>query len=1144
MKTTTSLSQRFASRALPGLALVPLLSVLAASRGAPLNPQAGAAAGDLIRVTSFSVGEGRVSMQWSKLEGQYGYTVEYCESLGESPWMPLRGSTPWPIAQTQWTGPINLAGGAVFLRIRAEPASVPATIPDLIEAVLDEDAMEIRWQPPGDATSYNLYWAPDPQASRVLLKNTPDSTARVGLTNGYYTVTALTPGGESRPSQPVLVGKVPNLPAIIEAVRSQSRYAFAIQRGPDLLYSGEFDRALKRQHVKIEDPGAGTTVEVVSEGANTWARLNQIPRWAPVQNHDYGRYLDAIVEYLSDATVTVSRADDLEWTVGLRFKPAMARPEVMEVWRRFVDDMRLPDPDRFLNRLIEFSQEMSALVEIRISKSDFRTLSMDSRYESAGQVFHVRNSWTPFAGEVSGRPGPGTDDAPLAIPEALLLNINTIGGWVRKTHCTWAEEALRLLKLQDASARYAEVYSTNWFSAQYASGAPQPFQHHPVVLGAFYEDQTDPMPGFYNDWFSGDPLFQKDPDYYWKQAGYARDYHHYGDGAGVGLQFQTWFQYRPYFDNSPSPPPRPKPDDRYYDARDWAFGPPRTPVQSEVNRLSFGNAVEQSNRYSSEGNTNAYLMMGHVAHLLQDLSQPDHARNVAHPGSSKSGQELKMACHVVGAEAAIYVAAPCLSLCSGSLLLYLLCVGGCEAAAYGAAYGACCGLWCDSCRGYERIVEEDWSLSRITSQVTQSTSIAQDHFDKFFADAAQHARSTADAASLASGLGCDDFTLVVPPFWSVDSLVPNIPAGQNSEAEAYLKLTDAVGLHSVRAVAGLLQHFYEIVAHPPIVERVAVVQWEPNATPVQFGWFAADPQSQPPCTVYDSKWEIDYQSHSRSLKSQTAGTQPLLSADRPAYIFVLFGPATLAPDKGGILMESVELNLTGIYPVTGEPIRTSVSLRPAWDGTAGQYYWGSFQPQNCGNDPYTLALNIRARDKRAHFAGRIPLGNELDQNPATLAVVQNSLQPYFPWAGYEPGIDTHHKVTVRAAQFEMVASPDHLQLPALVDAQVACDLVISQKGWSCNNEPYLAPATCAAEWSLDRNITHVDRPRTTGSPADFGLTITLTPDPRVPGRALLTVGHVVRREYVPGHYEISVGYRVGEPGHEYKGYLTVYLEVL
>ena len=1067
-----------------------------------------------------------------------------CEALGEGAWMPVPSSNPWPSPQTQWTGPINLADGAVFLRIRAELSSGQAAIPDLIAAVLDEDAVEIRWQPPGDAISYNVYWSPDASARRVLLKNTPDSTARVGLAGGYYTVTALTPGGESGPSQPVLVGKMPTLAAIIEAVRSQGRYAFTIERGSDLRYAGEFDLASKRQHVTIEAPGAGTTVEVVSEGANAWAHLNRNPSWAPVQYKDYGRDLDAIVEYSSDAPVTVSRSDDLDWTVGLRFKPAIAAPEVMAVWRRLIDDMRLPDPDRFLDRLIEFSREMSVTVEIRISKSDFRTLSMDSRYESAGQSFHVRNTWTPFLGEVSGRSGPGGDNAPLTIPEALLLNINTIGGWVRKTHCTWAEESLRLLKIQDVSGRYSEVYSTNWFSAQYASGAPQPFKHHPIVLGAFYEDQTDPMPSFYYDWFSSDPMFQKDPEYYWKQAGYARDYHHYGDGVGVGLQFQTWFDYRPYFDNSPPPPPRPKPGDRYYDARDWAFGPPRTPVQSEVNRLSFGNAVEQYNRYSSEGNTNAYLMLGHVAHLLQDLSQPDHARNVAHPGSSKTGQELKMACHVVGAEAAIYMAAPCLGMCPGSLFLYLLCVGGCEAAAYGAAYGACCGLWCDSCRGYERIVEEDWSLSRISSAVTVSTSSTLDHFDKFFSEAAQHARSTADAAGLESGLGCDDFTLVVPPFWNVDSLVPNIPAGQNSEAEAYLKLTDEVGLHSVRGVAGLLEHFYEIVAHPPIVERVAIVQWEPNATPVKFGWFGVDPQLQPQCTVYDSKWEIDYQAHARSLKSQTAGTQPMLTADRPAYIFVLFGPATLTPDKGGIPMEAVELNLTGVYPVTGEAIRTSVSLRAAWDGTAGHYYWGSFQPKNCGNDPDTLTLNIRARDKRAHFVGRNPLGNELDQDPATLAVVQNSLQPYFPWSGYEPGIDTHHKITVRAAYFEIVVDPDHIQLPPQVEAQVTCDLAISQKGWTCNNEPYLAPVTCAAEWNLDPSIIHVDRPRTTGSPVDFGLTITLTPDPRVPGRALLTVGRVFRREYVPGHYEIGVGYLVGEPGHEYKGHFTVYLEVL
>ena len=78
MKTTTSPSQSFASRKRPGRAFVLLLSVLAASSGAHFEQKAASGvASDLILVTAFSVSEGRASIQWSRLEGRYGYTLEY-----------------------------------------------------------------------------------------------------------------------------------------------------------------------------------------------------------------------------------------------------------------------------------------------------------------------------------------------------------------------------------------------------------------------------------------------------------------------------------------------------------------------------------------------------------------------------------------------------------------------------------------------------------------------------------------------------------------------------------------------------------------------------------------------------------------------------------------------------------------------------------------------------------------------------------------------------------------------------------------------------------------------------------------------------------------------------------------------------------
>ena len=141
-------------------------------------------------------------------------------------------------------------------------------------------------------------------------------------------------------------------------------------------------------------------------------------------------------------------------------------------------------------------------------------------------------------------------------------------------------------------------------------------------------------------------------------------------------------------------------------------------------------------------------------------------------------------------------------------------------------------------------------------------------------------------------------------------------------------------------------------------------------------------------------------------------------------------------------------------------------------------------------------------------------------------------------------MDSHHKVTVRAAEFEISATPEQIQLPAVREPAAKCDLVIKQRAWDCKNEPYVAPVTCGAGWELDESIVKTGRPRTMGSPADFGLSVELTPDARVPGRAALTVTRGFGTDYVPGDYEIGVSYFVGDSGHEFRGHVTVYLEVL
>ena len=173
--------------------------------------------------------------------------------------------------------------------------------------------------------------------------------------------------------------------------------------------------------------------------------------------------------------------------VGTKFRPPFSGPDSAALWQGFVDKMRLADGGALLNRLVEYSQNMDVYTEIRISRANFRIVGMESMFTRSGELIGTtRMSWSPDFKEVPRGPEKWINGAPLGIAELLLLNVNSIGGWVRKTHCTWSQESLRLLETADTTRRYAEVYSANWYSATYSGGTPEPFKHHPIILGAHY----------------------------------------------------------------------------------------------------------------------------------------------------------------------------------------------------------------------------------------------------------------------------------------------------------------------------------------------------------------------------------------------------------------------------------------------------------------------------------------------------------------------------------------------------------------------------------------------------------------------------------------------------------------------------------
>lgn len=1088
------------------------------------------------RITDFAMtASGLLSLQWPDLGSAYGYLIEYRSTLGTNAWATVPPVQQWPLRAANWTGAVPTNYNNIFLRVRAQLSADPAAAPTVSAAAMDKDNLELRWQPVVDASSYNIYWHPEPNMSLTLLRNISNTSTRISLTTqseGEYFVTAVTPRGEGPPSETIRVGAMPFLARILEAGASQKQYSFKLEHSAGLRYEGQVDLAEDREYVTIVRPAdPSVTIEMLSRGTNGFARSDRHMSWLPVEPQHYASYLAGTLDYLANAPLVALREDGDDWLVGIRSGPSTNMEDLVSFWKPFVEQQSAADPEHVLAKLIELTEHSEALWEFRISRSTHHVSSLTFNIVVENVVSKVNVTFGPKVTDLPPNLEGVTDVPPLNNPELLLFYVASVGGWSPRNHCSWAQESLSIIKAKDASKIYSELYSDNWYNAAYDSntghGIPQPFVHHPIILGSYYEDTYQVMPQYYDDWFKSDEKYNANPDYYWPHAPYPREYNHFGNGRGQGLTYQPWFDK--YYWNPT--PPRPMPQDRFYDARDWAYGPPRTLAPQQVNGLSFTEAVQQYNRYTSEGNTNAYLMMGHVTHLLQDLAQPDHARGVFHIHSRFKGSDnvegstvrsiKDVACSQWG-ECARSIADPACRL----LNFVPFCFGcstACRWTAYFIAKAVCANDWCDSCRGYERVVEDDWQFASVASLISDQGILKQPDFDSYFADMAKYSSSLATFAQLKSPLGCSDFTTscgVMIPGW-----VPNI--GDTPQAKrAYLELTDKLVSHCVGSVAGLLEHFYEIVNHPPFLERVKIVQWENGATtPRKFGSLGDDPIHCGGSVTYDAEWQTDPKTKTRLLIHNQVPQK--VHSDIWQYVFVLFGPYGLAPEPGGLLMDQVRLSLTGIDNATGQSFNIPVELQPAKDDHYGNYYWGRFQMKNCGLDPNIMTMNFQAKDNRAHLQGRNPLGNELDAYPETLAIVQPSLQPYYPWSGYEPGIDTHHRLWIQPAELQVSIDTALITLATNdVNATAESHMIINQRAWSCSapDHNYWGPTSCEVQWTLDPMMKKTSVPTSVKIPADFGLNVELITDLR--GAASL----VVRRALPPapppmhGKYEITINY--------------------
>ncbi|EFK10364.1 conserved hypothetical protein [delta proteobacterium NaphS2] len=926
-----------------------------------------------------------------------------------------------------------------------------------------------------------------------------------------------------------------SLEEILEASEHMREYHFRTELTETLVLEGDLDFARNKQYVQFFlGSEAIPQAELFWSGSKGLGRKFHSNKWISLSGEPYPDYYSQTVELLLQRREVQAQEINAFWLVRLGDLELPALQDPRGFLERIRADSGMVLPESIASRVIERLGQMEINLEVLISRESHLIQRITS--ELRGPDIQKRLSTT--FGPSEGFPKQPRRDPKKMIPgqirpSMLFLNIPNIGGWSGSTHSLWAQKTINLIKEIDIDdGIYAEIYHEYFMQDEFNAGDTYDHtRHHPLIAGTIYEDETGVMPAFYTKWFSGDTNFVNansnivNVNYYWDYSGYGRYHHHFG-GEDEGLEYQWYFPLNPSFAEPTMP------GNRYYSARDWAFGPPPTSKNPRPNGLNFREAINQYSLEDPDATRRAWLIMGHVLHLLQDQGHPDHALLVDHAGSSMSEPEAYETfhyCDILALEAVATFCLPFDPFCSPIV------AASTEAGCWDSAS--------DMEFGHEKLIEED-EFSPNDEVLKQRGIQRHPNFNAYFKAVADYAIQAHTESGLESGLGCGWLELIPLPVPNAD---PDIDSEDDDKTAPYFELTDNVAVNTISACAGFLQEFWEIVNRPPIVERVAVMQWEPRATPEEFATF---PGAQAHCMFYEAHWELD--GKKRTL--QIAANHPL-SLDRPAYIFVMFSPGWKNL-HGGRRMREISLHLKGIYPGTGQVMDHEVELTEARDDDQGFFYWGSFEPFNCSKEQYSLQMVFEGRDLGGHLMRRVHPGDVLDSDPSTIAYPQSEMFPDHPLMNYSPGPDRNHLLKISTPELTIKQSPEG-PMVLKVEPQLHLDgnreepvnpphaevtLSLTQKMWDCHWEPYMGPPKCDIAWTLAPQILKVGRvaPQI-GPPAQFGLELEVQPVHRnIQLRASFAASQIAAF----GTYRIAVNYEFGDSPNGVTGQIEVVLKVV
>jgi len=356
------------------------------------------------------------------------------------------------------------------------------------------------------------------------------------------------------------------------ATETQS-YSYALDMDGEMSVHAALDRLHNPQRVQLTRKSEPHCAEVFWEQSEGYGRKLDSKNWHQLTGAPFPDMLDHVIlmlEAAEDPTLTETDGGlQVRWS--LQDIPIPVEP--VAFFSEFFGE-RTERNVRFLDQIQAAMENVTGRVTVQIDPNAMKLWSarVDIQKDDQQREIFVGFDYDPP--EVSALPETALDAVEPTLPAFMLLLQLPRSGWCQTiNHGPWAQASLDLIATKDTENEYSTVTNTIWgaqkFNVKTASAkggtSPTPGKHHPIVLGAVFEDYGQLPSNPYTNWFTDDADYKKNASHYARQP-YLRDFHHYG-GYDKGVENRWYFDFHPG-----SIPSTTLPGDRYYTARDWGFG--------------------------------------------------------------------------------------------------------------------------------------------------------------------------------------------------------------------------------------------------------------------------------------------------------------------------------------------------------------------------------------------------------------------------------------------------------------------------------------------------------------------------------------------------------------------------------------------